>query len=173
MAPMLVLLAFVVGVAVVMGIYLLVSRVPGMMMEKRLDDRLRQVTQPAEEKETFDALVKATAHGPMPGLDRFLGGTSRGSNLARWIEQSGKKVSISGVLMMSFTLALALAFVSRVVTRTPWAMPIGFALGFALPFIILHVKRGRRMRTFEEQFPEALDLIARALKAGQAFATGL
>jgi tight adherence protein B len=29
------------------------------------------------------------------------------------------------------------------------------------------------MRAFEEQFPEALDLIARALKAGHAFATGL
>ena len=173
MAPMLVLLAFVVGVAVVMGIYLLVAKVPGMMMEKRLDDRLRQVTQPAEEKETLDALVKATAQGPMPGLDRFLGGTSRGSNLARWIEQSGKKVSISGVLMMSLALGFALAFVARLVTRTPWSMPIGFAFGCALPFIILHVKRGRRMRAFEEQFPEALDLIARALKAGHAFATGL
>ena len=29
------------------------------------------------------------------------------------------------------------------------------------------------MRTFEEQFPEALDLVSRALKAGHAFATGL
>ena len=29
------------------------------------------------------------------------------------------------------------------------------------------------MRAFEEQFPEALDLISRALKAGHAFATGL
>jgi tight adherence protein B len=35
------------------------------------------------------------------------------------------------------------------------------------------MKRTRRMRAFEEQFPEALDLIARALKAGHAFATGL
>jgi tight adherence protein B len=39
--------------------------------------------------------------------------------------------------------------------------------------LFLKVKRTRRLRTFEEQFPEALDLISRALKAGHAFATGL
>jgi tight adherence protein B len=52
-------------------------------------------------------------------------------------------------------------------------MPLGFALGFALPFVVLKIKRRRRLNTFEEMFPEALDLIARALKAGHAFATGL
>jgi tight adherence protein B len=42
-----------------------------------------------------------------------------------------------------------------------------------VPFLVLKVKRRRRLNAFEEQFPEALDLIARALKAGHAFATGL
>ena len=32
--------------------------------------------------------------------------------------------------------------------------------------------RTRRFRKFEEQFPEALDLLSRALKAGHAFTTG-
>src|SRR5204863_1727775 len=50
---------------------------------------------------------------------------------------------------------------------------IGGALGFAMPFLILRIKRTRRLRTFEEAFPEALDLVSRALKAGHAFATGL
>ena len=39
--------------------------------------------------------------------------------------------------------------------------------------MFLKFKRTRRLRAFEEMFPEALDLIARALKAGHAFATGL
>ena len=38
---------------------------------------------------------------------------------------------------------------------------------------MLNIKRKRRLRVFEEQFPEGLDLISRALKAGHAFATGL
>jgi tight adherence protein B len=46
-------------------------------------------------------------------------------------------------------------------------------LGFAAPFFYLNWKRSKRLYKFEEEFPEALDLIARALKAGHAFVTGL
>ena len=173
MAPMLVLLAFAVGVAIVMGIYLAASRIPGMMLQRRLQDRLQQVSQPVEEKTATKAIVKVSLEGPLPAVDRLLGGTTRGSALGRWIEQSGMKASISGVLLVSLVLAGALAFAAAVLTREPWALPIGAVIGFGLPFLVLNIKRGRRMRTFEEQFPEALDLIARALKAGHAFATGL
>ena len=48
------------------------------------------------------------------------------------------------------------------------------SLGFALPFVCPEASSGRAgMRAFEEQFPEALDLLARALQAGHAFPTGL
>jgi len=50
---------------------------------------------------------------------------------------------------------------------------VGGAIGAALPWVVLRIKRTRRLRTFEEAFPEALDLVSRALKAGHAFATGL
>ena len=52
-------------------------------------------------------------------------------------------------------------------------IPFGGALGAALPWMFLRMKRTRRMRDFEENFPEALDLVSRALKAGHAFATGM
>jgi tight adherence protein B len=60
-----------------------------------------------------------------------------------------------------------------IVARAPWGFAAGAGLGFAAPFVVLRIKRRRRLNAFEEQFPEALDLIARALKAGHAFATGL
>src|SRR5688572_2181003 len=109
----------------------------------------------------------------MPAIDRMLEGTARGSALAQWIEQSGAKVSLSGVILMALGLGALLAVVGMLVARSRWGLPVGAALGFALPFVVLNIKRGRRMRAFEEQFPEGLDLIARALKAGHAFATGL
>ena len=169
----LVLLAFLLGVALVMGFYLGASRLPGMMMQRRLEDRLLEVTQPLEEKDDAKALVKVATEGPLPGLDRMLGGTTHGSSLGRWIEQSGMKASISCVLLVALMSAVVVALIAGLATRAPWGLPVGFAIGFALPFVVLNIKRGRRMRAFEEQFPEALDLIARALKAGHAFATGL
>jgi tight adherence protein B len=69
--------------------------------------------------------------------------------------------------------ALAVAFAGAMFLRSPFSLIGGFLVGASLPFIVLNVKRNRRLRTFEEQFPEALDLISRALKAGHAFATGL
>jgi tight adherence protein B len=42
-----------------------------------------------------------------------------------------------------------------------------------IPYGILSVLAGRRLNKFEEQFPEAVELLARALRAGHAFTTGL
>ena len=47
------------------------------------------------------------------------------------------------------------------------------ALSALAPTSVLRFKRTRRFLKFEEQFPEALDLMSRALKAGHAFTTGL
>ena len=170
---LLVIFAFLVGVGLVMAVYFGAMQVPGMMMRRKLEDRLQEVTQPVEDIAAAKVLVKVAPEGPLPAIDRMLGGTEQGSSLARWIEQSGMKASISGVLIVAAGLAILLAFVAGMATRSPWALPVGAALGFGLPFVVLNIKRGRRMRNFEEQFPEALDLIGRALKAGHAFATGL
>lgn len=54
--------------------------------------------------------------------------------------------------------------------------PAGVLLGFvtaALPYVIVKRRRHLRLQQFEEQFPEAIDLIARSLRAGHTFTTGL
>jgi len=170
----LVILAFFFGIAAVMGLYFGAIRVPGMLAQRKLDARLQELSAPVDEpKDGESLLVKVQHEGPMPAVDRFFAGTTRGSAVGRWIEQSGMKASVSGVLMIGLVCGGLLALVAGIVTRASWGLPVGFALGFALPFVFLKIKRTRRMRAFEEQFPEALDLIARALKAGHAFATGL
>jgi tight adherence protein B len=176
MVIFLVLLAFVVGVGFVMGGYTAVAKLPEILLQRRLDTRLQEVSQPqvaASDETPAKRLVKVQHEGPLPGVDRFLGTTTRGSALGQWIDQSGMRLSLSGVLLIAFGLAVLFALIAAVVVRSPLAWPVGAALGFAIPFVFLSFKRTRRMRAFEEQFPEGLDLIARALKAGHAFATGL
>jgi tight adherence protein B len=170
----LIVLAFAFGIAAVMAVYMGASKVPGMLAQRRLNERLQGISQqPDEEAEAATLLVKVQHAGPLPAIDRMLGGTTRGSALGRWIDQSGMKASISGVLLISTVLAVVLALVAGLVARASWALPLGAAIGFMLPFLVLKIKRTKRMRAFEEQFPEGLDLISRALKAGHAFATGL
>ena len=51
-------------------------------------------------------------------------------------------------------------------------MPLGLAAAW-LPIAFVRFRAERRVRKFEEQFPEAIELIARALRAGHAMTTGL
>jgi tight adherence protein B len=172
---LLVLLAFVFGVAVVYGGYTAATRLPQMLEQRRLERRLTELSAApdAATEEHSDGLVKAVRAGALPILDRMLGNTERGSAFARWLEQSGAKVSPSGVFVIAAAVAALLALVAGMLTHSVWGWVAGGVLGCALPFIVLNGKRTRRMRAFEEQFPEGLDLISRALKAGHAFATGL
>ena len=174
---LLVVLAFAVGFFLVFGGYFGATRLPGFMLQRKVEARLEEVTA-VEVTATGDdgqtkTVVKASSLGPLPGIDRVLGGTTQGNKLARWIEQSGVKTTLSAVLLVAFGLAAAGALVVMFTIRTAAIVPFGAAIGFALPFVYLKVKRARRLRTFEENFPEALDLIARSLKAGHAFVTGL
>ena len=167
------ILAFIVGVGLVLGLAHLVSRVPAMMARRRLESRLQEISSSESPEEAAKVLVKAGNQGPLPGLDRAFARTARGSALSSWIEQSGTKASLSAVLIVSLVMGFLGAVTAGFVVRASWVLPAGFACGASLPFLFLRVKRSRRLRSFEEQFPEALDLISRALKAGHAFATGL
>ena len=171
---MIVLLVFLFGVAAVMGAYLAVTKLPGYLAQRKLDARLEEVT--AVQKEgTGDnpELVKGSEEGFLPVVERFTTSTQKGADLAVWVEQSGARISLSALLLISALLGVLFGFIVSGALRMGIGWVVGGALGFALPFIVLRAKRTRRLRKFEEEFPEALDLIARALKAGHAFATGL
>ena len=177
MVPLLLLLAFAIGFFFVFGSYFGVTKLPGLMLQRKLEARLEEVTAveftaTGEDGET-KAIVKSVAQGPLPALDQLLSTTARGSALSRWIEQSGVKTSLSAALLIALGLAGLGALAVMFTIRTAVIVPFGAAIGFALPFVYLNVKRTRRLRKFEENFPEALDLVARALKAGHAFVTGL
>src|SRR5204862_4427457 len=52
------------------------------------------------------------------------------------------------------------------------AIVLGLTFG-ALPYLIVRSKRAKRLATMEEQFPEALDFLARSMRAGHAFSISL
>ena len=91
----------------------------------------------------------------------------------RLVEQSGSGMTVATFLLTCAVVG-SLAFAVALWLMHVWliALPAG-ALAASLPVGFLNWKRSRRLLQFEEQFPEALDLLSRALKAGHAFTTGL
>lgn len=94
--------------------------------------------------------------------------------LRQLIEQAGLKWSAARTIHGS--LAFLLAGFAGVWYLAPQyreaAAPGGAVLG-ALPFLYLLRARRRRLRRFEELFPEALEFLARAMRAGHAFSVSL
>jgi tight adherence protein B len=169
-------IAFVIGFGMVFGTYFGATKMPGMVLQRKLDQRLQEISMPDEiitDDNKDQVLRKNTASGMLPAIDKIVGGTVKGSAVSAWIEQSGVKTNLSTVLMLSLGLAAGFGFLGLWLTRLPLSILIAGPIGFALPWMYLKWKRGKRIHKFEEEFPEALDLIARALKAGHAFVTGL
>lgn len=107
-------------------------------------------------------------------LDRFLLRTSRlTAPLQRLLQQSNSNLSLGVFLLLSGTLALGTYLLLTLLTGYRGLGTIaGLLLAFA-PYVYLRWKRTKRLYAFEETFPEAIDLVARALRAGHAFTTGL
>src|SRR4029450_1169479 len=93
---------------------------------------------------------------------------------ARLIEQSGGGVTPSAILLSSLVLAGVAGLLVVLLLPRYVLLSIPAALGAgALPFLWLRRRRSVRLRKFEEQFPEALDLLSRAIRAGHAFQTAM
>jgi tight adherence protein B len=160
------------GVAgVVMGVYLgamwLFSRQQG----NQLALRLRELGESPDVPDA--ALVMGQPGGPLPQLDELVNRTGAGSRLSRLIEQSGIRTTPSGVLIMSLCSGMLAAAIAAWVVRHPLAPIVAAPIGLVLPFAWLVNRRSSRFKQFEEQFPEALDLLSRAIRAGHAFQTAL
>lgn len=169
------ILAFLFAVALVFGAYAAITQLPGMLATRQLDKRLREVTaEPSsrEEPGSESALVKHAVEGPLPALDRFLSG-SAGVSLRRLIEQSGVAMTPSAVIVMSIVAAALFAMPVFLFVHFQFAWVPAALVGAFVPFGWLMYKRSARLRRFEEQFPEALDLLSRAIRAGHAFQTAL
>ena len=169
----LVILVFFIGVGAVLGGYAAITYLPGVLASRRLERRLKDVSSPAAPGSDELGLVRRPREGPLPALDRLVSRMQAGGRLAALIEQSGVRTTPSAIMLTTIAVAGAAALIAVVFLRQWYAAPIAGALASVVPIGALMHRRGKRMRAFEEQFPEALDLLSRALRAGHAFQSAM
>jgi tight adherence protein B len=165
-------LVFLLGAGSVLGAYALVTRMSGGSSRRRMDERLQELTASMGGSEGAD-IVMRRAEGATAALDRMVGTTRAGLSLRRVVEQSGLRTSPGRIVVMSLVGAAAAALLAEILTRQWMFAPVAAIAGGSLPMLFVLNRRNARMRRFEEQFPEALDLMSRALKAGHAFQSAM
>lgn len=166
-------LVFLVGAGLVLGGYAAVMYVPGMLASRRLDRRLQDMSAPAGDRGDDPSVVMRAHEGPLPALDRLIAKAAAGSWLKRLIEQSACDTTPGVIVTASLVLMVFAGFATDLALGQRYLVPIAAALGAFAPFAFLLHRRSARLRKFEEQFPEALDLLSRALRAGHAFQSAL
>jgi tight adherence protein B len=169
-------LIFVVVAGSIVGAYFAITYLPGYFAAKQLDRRLHDVSfdeAAVDPKATDDTVLKHAHSGPLPGMDRLVSGTGLGKRLARLIEQSGLRTTPSAIVMISLLAAATTGLMAYLFVTMPFAPLVAALVGAVIPFGWLRHCKSRRLKRFEEQFPEALDLLSRAIRAGHAFQTAL
>jgi len=169
---MLIALTFAVILAVLLIPYWLFVVRPESQAQRQVLKRLRVSRKPAAVRAE---LIKAAERlSAVPSVDAAL---SHGREMLGPVEKLLTQAD-SGLTVGSFLMVCGLAgFVSFSVVVVPTqyaliALPVAL-VACAVPVIVMKHKRDSRVKKFEEQFPESLDLLARALRAGHAFTTGL
>src|SRR3954447_5108946 len=164
---------FIGVVVVVVAIYWLMFERSETHEQASLRKRLRMSAGPKAAKR-IDFVRKAEKLSAVRPLDAALARSSRmAGSLRQLLTRADMKLTVGGLLLASACLFVAAWAVIGWITRLAW---LGFGAGCLLSFVpywIVRFKATKRLHKFEEQFPEAIDLMARALRAGHAFTTGL
>jgi tight adherence protein B len=133
----------------------------------------RAVAQRLTGQAPVSPVVLQAATEPESVVVRRLRGTQAYDVLSRLIEQTGNAPSINTVV--SLTMASAFLAGAVVWTRTGimlWSLGAVIA-GASIPVLYLMYRRQQRVAKFESQFPDALDMLARSLRAGFALPSSI
>ena len=89
------------------------------------------------------------------------------------VKQANAKLPLGFFIMLTPVLGLTAYVISDHVFKVFFFSVFTGILFGILPYLYLRVKKSKRMQQFEKQIPEGLELIARALRAGHAFTSGM
>jgi tight adherence protein B len=133
-----------------------------------LKKRLRYMAM-AEERRVPEDLKVEILHEMSP-LDKFLYRFGFVRRLDRWLDQAGLKIDVKVFMLVIPVSVLAGFMVGIVLSKGNLVLPFIFAvLAGSVPFFFLKFRKDKRMTQFMDQFPNALDMVSRSLKAGHSF----
>lgn len=162
---------FLAAVLLLEGGYLLWNSYHG--AEARRIQRRLQTLSAGGHVSTDPAFLKERLLSHTPAIERLLLRIPRVHGLDRLLLQSGLPLTVSKFFGLTAGAALAGLIVWWLLPLPLWFAPLCIAAGAAIPLLWVLHKRRKRLQTVEQQLPDGLELMARALRAGHAFSAAL
>jgi tight adherence protein B len=138
-----------------------------------LRDRLESVQKSAEQPSEELALLRDQLLSNIPALDMLLRRSARVSSLQNLLAQAGIKMRAGNILLICVATSVVCGFGAWYASQAAAFGIVGAMVGAILPYSYASYRRAKRFQKFEELFPEAIDTVARAVRAGHAFTTAV
>lgn len=155
----------VAAFATVFVLALLITQIVAGGREARLRHRLQSIKLSGDEASSASLIREKYLHRFSP-LERRLEELQGMPALGRLVEQAGYGFPAYRVVAAALALAFGGAAVALGLSLHPALVALIVLVGLAAPFVHILQKRSQRVGLCEEQLPDALDMMARALRAG-------
>ena len=165
---------FFLAVLFIGGVYFFIWEMPDREKRRKIKDRLESIPEAGRRAPSPELdMIKKELLSDVPAINKILLQFSHSSRLKKLINQADMKLKVSTFILISLILfALGVVLSQQLINILPVSILVGGFLS-SFPLLVVLYKRKRRLDKFEELFPEALDLLTRAVKAGHAFNTGI
>ena len=161
------LVLVLIGVGVLAIVALILALLSGEPQEASIEERLDEfVTGGESELSTQEIEEEAKRLARLTeGVNRAIERRSFGARIASQLAQASIRLTVSEYLLLSLLSIVVLTAIAYLIFRN-YAAITGFVAGFFLPRIIVNVTKARRLRRFNDQLGDAINLIVNSLRAG-------
>jgi tight adherence protein B len=140
------------------------------LIKERLADKHKGPDEPPDDERPF---LRDRQLSGIPALDSVLRRFPHISELQTMLAQGRLNLRVGDFLGWCLLCGLGLGVVAYLFTSPVELAGIAVVMGLFIPIGYASVRRNLRFEKFEELFPEAIDTLARAVRAGHSFTTAL
>ncbi|MDD5343654.1 MAG: type II secretion system F family protein [Smithella sp.] len=139
---------------------------------KRIKKQLKDFSNQEQNQPDVSLMDHIRPLSDIPRLNKLLLSIPFAKKMDLFLIQADISYPLGVFLLLSIVVALAGFLLVLIITKSFLLSLPGLVFG-SLPYYVLKIIKARRMKKFEEQLPDALDMIARSLRAGHALSGGL
>ena len=143
----------------------------GTTMRRRL--RIIDITALVKTDSRTLTLEQIAKKNNAPRLKRQLRRAPFAVGIEKLLLEAHSRLTVLSVALVSASSALAAGLCCLLILPNPLLVLLVFAIGSAAPYGLLGWQRSLRLKAFNGQLPDALDLMTRALRAGHAMSSAI
>lgn len=169
---MLVIFCVLMGVTTPLVLLLTRTKPHEKRTQKRLDDLVAPKSAIEEQKNELE-LTKEFSDGLSGQIAQRIRNHAAAQRLEKKLQEAGWEISVGKFLVITAGSSVGAALLAHLFVGSLPIVGVGLIVGGAANFAFLRLKRGRRLKKFNEGLPESIDLMSRALKAGHSVSSAI